>query len=69
MDETTLKIDGMTCCGCVAAVERVITGLDGVSRAEVSLAEKQAIVEYEPTRVSVSELTSAIEDAGYEVVG
>jgi copper chaperone len=68
METTTLKIGGMTCGGCVASVERVLRGLDGVGRAEVSLANNEAKIEFEPDRVKLAELESAIEDAGYEVV-
>eukprot|EP01024_Parvocaulis_polyphysoides_P034443 TRINITY_DN30481_c0_g1_i5.p3 TRINITY_DN30481_c0_g1~~TRINITY_DN30481_c0_g1_i5.p3 ORF type:complete len:106 (-),score=14.94 TRINITY_DN30481_c0_g1_i5:294-611(-) len=42
MPETTLKVK-MTCGGCVAAVERVLSNLDGVDSYEVSL-EKQTVV-------------------------
>jgi copper chaperone len=69
VETTTLKISGMTCGGCVASVERVLRGLDGVQRADVSLAEAKATVEYEPARVKPADLQAAIEDAGYEVVG
>jgi copper chaperone len=68
MQTTTLKISGMTCGGCVAAVQRVLNGLDGVDKAEVSLAESSATVQYEPARVKPADLQAAIEDAGYEVV-
>ena len=65
---TTLKIGGMTCGGCVAAVQRVLGALDGVGRAEVSLEKNEATVEYEPARVTPDDLKAAIEDAGYEVL-
>ena len=68
METTTLKIRGMTCGGCVASVQRVLGELDGVARADVSLAEARATVEYEPARVKPADLEAAIEDAGYEVV-
>jgi copper chaperone len=68
METTTLKIGGMTCGGCVASVQRVLRELDGVARAEVSLEKNEAIVDFEPARVTPVELASAIEDAGYEVV-
>ena len=69
METTTLKIRGMTCGGCVASVQRVLEALDGVERVDVSLADAQAKIEYEPARVKPAELNAAIEDAGYEVVG
>lgn len=69
MDTKTLKIEGMTCSGCVASVQRVLTALDGVTRADVSLDSRQATVSYEPDRVTPDDLKAAIEDAGYDVVG
>jgi copper chaperone len=68
METTTLKIRGMTCGGCVASVQRVLREIDGVQRADVSLAESSATVQYEPARVKPADLHVAIADAGYEVV-
>jgi copper chaperone len=69
METTTLKISGMTCSGCVASVQRVLSALDGVTRADVSLDRNEASVSYEPGRVTPDDLKAAIEDAGYDVVG
>jgi copper chaperone len=68
MESITLPIEGMTCSGCVANVERVLKAIDGVQRVQVTLEPAQAIVEYVPGRVDAARLHSAIEDAGYEVV-
>ena len=67
MESIKLKVKGMTCGGCVAAVERVLKALDGVGRADVSLAQGEAQVEYEPSRLKPADLEAAIEDAGYEI--
>lgn len=69
MATATLKIKGMTCGGCVASVERVLKALDGVEAAEVSLDEAQAKVSYSGDRVDLPRLRSAVEDAGFDVVG
>ena len=69
MESRTLKIEGMTCGGCVASVQRVLSALDGVQRADVSLEKNEATVSYEPRRVTPDALKAAIEDAGYDVVG
>jgi copper chaperone len=66
METIKLRIDGMTCGGCVAAVERALKAIDGVRKVQVSLDEKQATVEYAPERVDARRLRSAIEDAGYD---
>jgi copper chaperone CopZ len=61
-----IKIDGMHCPNCVAAVKRELEALEGVSKVDVSLEEAQAIVEAEG--VSDDALQAAIEDIGFDVV-
>jgi copper chaperone len=68
VESVTIPIEGMTCSGCVANVERVLKSIDGVQNVNVSLDPGQAIVEFVPGRVNPAHLRSAIEDAGYEVV-
>ena len=67
MDSIKLKVQGMTCGGCVASVERVLKALDGVGNVDVSLERGEAAVEYDGARVTAEDLTAAIEDAGYDV--
>ena len=67
MESITIPVEGMTCSGCVANVERVLKSIDGVESVNVSLDQGQAIVEFVPGRVNPAQLRSAIEDAGYEV--
>jgi copper chaperone len=62
---TELKIDGMTCGGCVASVKRVLEALPGVQAAEVSLASGTASVRHDDT-VDPERLKSAVEEAGFE---
>ena len=67
METTTLKIDGMTCQGCVASVTRVLKAVNGVSDAHVSLEANEARVTYDAGKTSLAMLSQAIEDAGYDV--
>ena len=62
----TLKIDGMTCGGCVIGVRRVLTRLDGVRSAEVSYENQRALVIYDPAKVTVEQMIAAIKTLGYE---
>ena len=62
----TIKIEGMHCPNCVAAVKRELEALDGVTKVDVSLEEAQAIVEVE--NVADETLQEAIEDIGFDVV-
>ncbi|WP_018150466.1 heavy-metal-associated domain-containing protein [Leeia oryzae] len=68
MTDVTLKIEGMTCGGCVASVKRVLEAEAGVSAVVVSLEKKQADLQLDTAANSVEHLVSAIEDAGYDVV-
>ncbi len=68
METVTLKIDGMTCMGCVGSVTRVLRETPGVEHADVSLAEKRATVRFDPTRTGIAQLKGAIEGAGFDVV-
>ena len=62
----TMKIEGMMCPHCQAAVTKALNALDGV-KAEVNLEEKTASIQAEDT-ISDDMLKKAVEDAGYEVV-
>ena len=66
METTTIKVDGMSCGGCVKSVTGVLAALDGVAKAEVSLEQKQAVVEFDAGKVSRDQLKAVIEDAGFD---
>ena len=61
--EYNLSISGMACAGCVGAVERALTGVDGVRSATVNFAEHTARVEGD---VEPLALVKAVKDAGYD---
>ena len=66
MKTVVLKVDGMTCGGCVKSVTRVLEGQKGVSKVEVSLEKANATVEFDETVIDADELADAVEDAGYD---
>ncbi len=66
METTTIKVDGMSCGGCVKSVTGVLTALDGVAKAEVSLEQKQAVVEFDAAKVTRDQIKAVIEDAGFD---
>jgi len=66
--QTTLKINGMTCMGCVRSVTNVLTQLPGVSNVTVSLEQGQATVEHDASKSDVAALKQAVIEAGYEAV-
>ena len=69
MENVTLKVNGMSCGGCVASVTRVLRALPGVSQVAVALEPGTATVSYDPQRTGIPAMKRAVEDAGYEVAG
>jgi len=67
MQTVTLGITGMTCGGCVRSVGNVLTALDGVVKAEVSLEKRSAMVDYDPEKVGVEQLKQSVVEAGFEI--
>lgn len=67
MQTVTLGISGMTCGGCVRSVGNVLTVLDGVAKADVSLEKACVVVDYDPGKVGLEQLKHSIEEAGFEV--
>jgi copper chaperone CopZ len=63
---TTATIDAMSCAHCVRAVFTSLSGVPGVSRADVSIG--RAVIEHDGT-VSNEAIREAISIAGYEVTG
>ncbi|PQJ35945.1 copper-translocating P-type ATPase [Salinibacter sp. 10B] len=66
--ETTFTVQGMSCASCVSRVEDAIAALDGVLETNVNLATDRATVRYVPGTVAPADVTTAIRDAGYDVV-
>lgn len=69
METATLKVTGMSCGGCAINVAGALKALEGVNDARVSLENREAVVDYDDTRISTEQLKSAIQHAGYGVEG
>ena len=69
MTETIrIRVGGMSCVRCSAAVTHALMQLDGVVSADVSYAAGYANIEYDPARVDQRRMEKAIKGAGYSVV-
>ena len=64
----TLDVAGMTCSGCAAKVKEELASVQGVSTAEVRLAQRRAFVVCDRT-LADSTLTGAVGRAGPSFVG
>ena len=61
-----LKVSGMTCGGCVKSVERAVTAAAPGAKVSVDLKSGEVAIDGAATKQAV---ITAIEDAGYDVVG
>ena len=66
MENTVIKVGGMSCQGCVKNITDVLSGMNGVASAEVSLDVGEAKLAFDPQLVSREALLGAIEDAGFD---
>ena len=65
---TELKISGMSCAICATTIEKSILSLEGVSYAQVNLGTETATIEYDSTKLTLTDIEKAVTDAGYEVI-
>jgi copper chaperone len=66
METVELKVEGMDCEGCVKSVTRMLSGVPGVQKVDVSLAGASATVTYDPAKSGVADFKRAVERAGYK---
>lgn len=62
----TFRVTGMTCAGCVRRVETGLAALEGVSAATVNLMTEEAVVDYDPARLTPEAIEEAVTALGYE---
>ncbi len=59
---------GMMCAGCASNVQRILSGITGVSEASVNLATARVTIIYDETRVNPPQLRTVLEKGGYEML-
>ncbi|TRX60740.1 copper-translocating P-type ATPase [Fulvivirga sp. M361] len=67
LEKRSFPVIGMSCAGCALGVESVLNNTDGVSKANVNLADHSVLVEYDPT-VPPNVLQQALQSAGYDLI-
>ncbi len=63
--QVVLRVEGMTCGGCVSRLERTLQGAEGITLASVSLEPGQATVQ---GSLSASEVAQIIDETGFKAV-
>ncbi|MGE0568393.1 MAG: heavy metal translocating P-type ATPase [Bacteroidia bacterium] len=65
--KNTFPVIGMTCASCAGSVESILSHLEGVSNANVNLANNTVYIEYD-SRVTREQLKEALVAVGYDLI-
>ncbi|WP_296595370.1 heavy metal translocating P-type ATPase [Phenylobacterium sp.] len=60
-----LLVPDVRCAGCLAKVERAVTGLSGVAAARLNLSQKRLTVEFAPGAENTAQVVAALDSLGY----
>jgi Cu+-exporting ATPase len=66
---TLIRIEGMHCHKCEAAIQKALASNPGVHEVEVDFPSGQASVLYDRSAVTVRELMDSVNEAGYHATG
>ncbi|RLM44371.1 heavy metal translocating P-type ATPase [Haloarcula sp. Atlit-47R] len=64
---TRLELTGMSCANCAGTIEESVGELDGITSVDANYATDEGSVEYDPDVVSLADIVTAVQDAGYGV--
>jgi len=64
-EKAHIPITGMTCTTCAATIKKGLAKTYGVKQAEVNFAAEKASVEYDPSKVDLSQIKNTISQLGY----
>ena len=65
----TYLVEGMTCSGCERTVSKVVGNIEGVTFSKADLKSSTISVEFDPSKVTIDKIKSAIDGVGYKFVG
>ena len=63
-----IKISGMHCATCAINIEESLSQIKDVSNVQVNFGTDTAHVEFDPQKVSITDLEKAVKDVGYDVI-
>ena len=62
-----LKIGGMSCSFCTGTIRKAFERMDGVFEVHVSLAHEEALIRYDPNRITPMQLQETLRNLGYTI--
>jgi copper chaperone len=67
MQQVILNVAGMTCGGCTTSIQNALNSRDGIANTTADLDSATVSVSFDPQKIQVASIRSAIEDAGFDV--
>ena len=65
-ERVLIGVEGMYCDSCAAGIRAMLKRTSGVVSAEVSYQRKEAVVDYDPEKVTPEKIAEAINNLGYK---
>jgi mercuric ion binding protein len=65
LSQVTITVEGMVCPACPRAVKAALERLPGVAEVDVNFQKKEAVVEYDPQRISPERMVEVINTLGF----
>jgi copper chaperone CopZ len=62
----TFAIEGMTCDNCVKTIERIMRGIDGVKKFDISRQDARMNVTFDTRKTDVPAIYAALQKGGYK---
>lgn len=66
--EKTLQINGMTCAACANRIEKGLSKIEGVEKANVNFALESSTIVYDPAKTNVNDFKARVEKLGFNIV-
>ena len=68
MERIELKVEGMTCGGCESSVQKALTQKNGITTVIADSKSGVVTIEFDSESIQQPEISSAITEAGFDVV-
>ena len=65
LQRVVIPVEGMSCATCEVAVRNALKRVNGIASAHVSVATKNATIDYDPAKTNPDELVASINTTGY----
>jgi copper chaperone len=67
MEKITIKVEGMTCGGCVSSIQKALGEHAGINRTDADLDAGTVNVEFDSATIQRTAIEQAIVSAGFDV--